>query len=50
VIEAKVASSTMLIVGDLQFLLKRSTRRKTLQITVDRGGELLISAPPGVDE
>jgi predicted metal-dependent hydrolase len=49
-IEAKTAGSTMLIVGDLQFSLKRSTRRKTMQITVDRGGELLISAPPGVDE
>lgn len=34
-------------VGDLCFALKRSPRRKTMQITVDRNGELVLSAPPG---
>jgi len=34
-----------LTVGDLSFELKSSSRRKTLQITVDRGGELVLSAP-----
>jgi predicted metal-dependent hydrolase len=37
-------------VDDLRFELKRSARRRTLEITVDRGGELVISAPPGVAE
>ena len=34
---------------DLQFEVRRSARRKTLQITVDRGGELVITAPEGCD-
>ncbi len=34
-----------LTVGDLHFEVKRSTRRNSMQITVDRGGELLIAAP-----
>lgn len=36
-----------LIVGDLRFEVRRSARRKSVQITVDRGGELLLSAPEG---
>ncbi len=32
-------------VGDLHFEVRRSSRRRSMQITVDRGGELLISAP-----
>lgn len=36
-----------LTVGDLEFAVRRSARRKTLGITVDRGGELLVSAPFG---
>lgn len=36
---------TSLTVGDLQFEVRRSARRKSVQITVDRGGELLLSAP-----
>jgi predicted metal-dependent hydrolase len=39
----------MLTVGDLSFELKRRTRR-TMQITVDRNGELVLSAPPDVEE
>lgn len=39
-----------LTVGDLSFALKPSSRRKTMQITVDRGGELVLSAPPDVEE
>ncbi len=37
-------------VDDLRFTLRRSPRRKTMQITVERNGELVLSAPPGVDE
>ncbi|RMH17337.1 MAG: M48 family peptidase [Acidobacteria bacterium] len=32
-------------VEDLTFEVRRSRRRKTLQITVDRGGELILAAP-----
>jgi predicted metal-dependent hydrolase len=38
-----------LTVDDLQFEVRRSPRRKTLQITVDRCGELILSAPEGSD-
>jgi len=41
---------SVLTVGDLSFELKPSNRRRTLQITVDRGGDLVLSAPPGVEE
>lgn len=37
-----------LVVDDLTFEVRRSTRRKTLEITIDRGGELIIASPPGV--
>ena len=37
-----------LVIDDLTFEIRRSARRKTLEIIVDRGGELLIAAPPGV--
>jgi len=36
---------TSLTVGDLHFEVRRSPRRKSVQITVDRSGELLLSAP-----
>lgn len=36
-----------LTVGDLTFDVRRSASRKHLRITVDRGGELLITAPEG---
>ena len=36
---------TMLAVNDLRFEVRRSPRRRALEITVDRGGELIISAP-----
>lgn len=39
-----------LTVNDLQFDLRRSPRRRTLEITVDRGGELILSAPPDLSE
>lgn len=35
-------------VDDLRFALRRSTRRRTMQITVERTGELILSAPPDV--
>ncbi|MEQ8456658.1 MAG: SprT family zinc-dependent metalloprotease [Sandaracinaceae bacterium] len=34
-----------LTVGDLEFELRRSARRRSVQVTVDRGGELILSAP-----
>ncbi|MBN9164552.1 MAG: metal-dependent hydrolase [Myxococcales bacterium 68-20] len=34
-----------LTVDDLRFEIRRSPRRRSVQITVDRGGELLLSAP-----
>lgn len=39
-----------LVCDDLRFELRRSARRRTLEITVDRDGALLLSAPPGVSE
>ena len=39
-----------LTVDNLTFEIRRSTRRKTLGLTVDRGGELIISAPPQVSD
>ncbi|WP_084435478.1 M48 family metallopeptidase [Desulfomicrobium escambiense] len=35
-------------VDDLRFALRRSARRRTMQITVERTGELILSAPPDV--
>lgn len=37
-------------VDDLRFTLRRSARRRTLQITVERDGELVLCAPPQVGE
>ncbi|SCZ52909.1 M48 family metallopeptidase [Thiohalomonas denitrificans] len=37
-------------VDDLAFDLRLSRRRRTVQITVDRGGELVLAAPRGTDE
>lgn len=42
--------SETLDVDELRFEVRRSARRKTLAITVDRGGELLIAAPPTVNQ
>ena len=39
-----------MLVDDLQFTVRLSARRKTLQITVERTGELILSSPPEVDE
>ena len=39
-----------LVVNDLKFELRRSTRRRALEITVDRSGEVILSAPSNVDE
>lgn len=40
----------MLQVNDLLFEVRRSASRRTMQITVERDGELVLSAPPEVDE
>jgi len=37
-------------VDDLRFQVRRSARRRTMQITVERDGELVLAAPPEVDE
>lgn len=37
-----------LTVNDLKFELRRSSARRALEITVDRDGELILSAPPEV--
>jgi len=42
--------SETLVVDDLVFELRRSRRRRTVGITVDRGGELILSAPEGCPE
>src|SRR5690348_13050188 len=39
---------TSLTLGDLQFEVRRSDRRRTLGLTVERDGSLVLSAPPGV--
>lgn len=39
-----------LAVDDLNFTIRRSAQRKTIQITVERDGALVLSAPPGADE
>jgi predicted metal-dependent hydrolase len=38
-----------LTVDDLVFEVRRSRRRRSMQITVDRRGELVLSGPPGCD-
>jgi predicted metal-dependent hydrolase len=39
---------TLLVVDDLKFELRRSDRRRAMEITVDRGGDLILSAPQTV--
>lgn len=36
-------------IGDLEFQIRRSERRRTLEIIVDRHGELIVAAPNGAD-
>ncbi len=42
--------SEALELAGLTFDIRRSSRRRTLSLTVDRGGELVIHAPSDVDE
>lgn len=37
--------SEVLVIGDLEFEVRRSSRRKTLGLTVDRSGELVVHSP-----
>lgn len=39
-----------LVVSDLEFKVRRSERRRALEIIVDRGGDLVLSAPPDVPD
>lgn len=41
-------SAETLSIGELTFEVRRSERRKSVGLTVDRGGELLLHAPPHV--
>ena len=41
---------TELVVDDLTLTVRESSRRKSLEITVDREGELVIAAPSGTEE
>lgn len=43
-------SHQSLTVNDLHLRLHRSARRKTMQITVERDGTLILSAPPEIEE
>lgn len=40
---------TSVIVGDLHLEVRASNRRTTLQVTIDRGGELIVFAPVDCD-
>lgn len=42
------AKSHSLQVDDLQFAVRRSARRKTMEISVERDGQLVLAAPPGL--
>lgn len=39
-----------LVVDDLRFEVKRSDRRRSIEIMLGRAGELTVAAPPGVPE
>lgn len=39
-----------LVIGDLEFEVRRSSRRKTLGLTVGRTGELIVHSPATADE
>ncbi|MNE20184.1 hypothetical protein D3C77_139830 [compost metagenome] len=43
-------TTSYLQLDDLQFTVRYSARRRTMQITVERDGKLVLSAPPQVDE
>jgi predicted metal-dependent hydrolase len=43
-------SDSALQIDDLSLVLRRSPRRKTVQITVERDGQLLLVEPPDVSE
>src|SRR6218665_3410027 len=45
---AMTIPDSVLTVSDLHFTVQRSARRKTMEITVDRDGELVLKAPPDV--
>jgi predicted metal-dependent hydrolase len=41
---------TSLTLGDLRFAVHRSSRRRTMGLTVERDGSLVLSAPPDVED
>jgi predicted metal-dependent hydrolase len=44
----KAEAAPCILVDDLQLTVKRSAKRRTMQITVERTGALVVSAPPSV--
>lgn len=47
-----ISPETSIELDDLQFEIRRSAKRRTMEITVERTGELILSAPPqvGIDK
>lgn len=43
-------SMSSLVVNDLRFEVRRGSARRSLEITVDRTGELILAAPPTVED
>jgi len=41
---------TVLTLDDLELTVRRSSRRRTLEITVERSGDLVLASPPEVDD
>lgn len=39
-----------LVVNDLRLEVRRSSARRSLEITVDRTGDLILAAPPAIDD
>ena len=48
-VDLEVTGASMQV-EELRFTVRRSERRTTMQITVERSGNLILSAPPGVSE
>lgn len=46
----KSEPANSLRVDDLLFAVRRSQQRRTMQITVERSGDLILTAPPDVDK
>ena len=45
---ATLSLPAQITIGDLDFAVRQSEHRRTVGITVDRDGSLLLHAPPGI--